>query len=125
MGSISYSQAIRPDTARIKKLVENSLLFDWVIRIEYAADSSESGWHQWDNTFFALRSADAVIDAITRCYTANLGHTIRINAEKLRPQTSMLFTVYNPDYLHQDTENLIEVAATRARKTQYEIHHTV
>jgi len=103
MGSSSYLQAIKPDTGKIRKLIESSLLFDWIIRIEFDRGESEYAcWEQWDQAFFALRTADSVIAALKACYTKNPDFTIRINAEKVRPQTSMYFTAYNPQYLHAE-----------------------
>ncbi len=104
MGSASHLLAIKPDTGKIKKLVESSLLFDWIIRIEFDSRESEhSCWKQWDQTFFALRSAESVIAALKACYTKYPDYTIRINAEKVRPQTRMYYTAYNPQYLHAES----------------------
>lgn len=97
MGSINYLQAIKPDVAKLRKLVENSLLSDWVVRVEFETGESESeDWQQWDDSFFAISSADPVLAAISDCYDKNPGYAIRINAEKFRPQTRMLFMVYKP-----------------------------
>jgi ribulose bisphosphate carboxylase small subunit len=103
MGSSSYLQAIKPDTGKIKKLIESGLLFDWIIRIEIDRGESEYAcWEQWDQAFFAVSSAESVIAALKACYTRNPDCTIRINAEKVRPQTRMYFTAYNPQYLHTE-----------------------
>jgi ribulose bisphosphate carboxylase small subunit len=103
MGSSSYAQAIKPDTGKLRKLIENSMQFDWVIRVEYASGDSEAAcWQQWDKTFFAVRTADAVLLAVTDCYKNNPASTIRICAEKVRPQTHMLYTVYQPRSLAAD-----------------------
>jgi len=103
MGSSSYLQAIKPDTGKINNLIESSLLFDWIIRIEFHRRGSEyTCWEQWDQTFFALRAAESVIAAVKTCYSRNPDCTIRIYAEKVRPQTRMYFTVYNPQYLHTE-----------------------
>lgn len=105
MGSVNYSQAIKPDIAKVRKLIENSLLADWVLRIEYDSGEHESdSWRQWDETFFALRSADSVLDALKVCYSKFSDRVIRINAEKIRPRTRMLYTVYNPQYLSELTD---------------------
>lgn len=112
MGSVNYAQAIKPDTAHIKKLIENSLLGDWIIRIEY--ESREQGsrcWQQWENAFFALRSADDVIAAIRDCYSGNADCAIRINAEKIQPQTRMLNTIYNPHFLQSDSEMETDISS--------------
>ena len=103
MGSVSYTQAIRPDTGKLRKLIENSLRFDWIIRIEYASGECDAtGWQQWGKTFFAIRSAEAILIAVTDCYQNNTDCTIRINAEKIRPQTRMLYTIYQPRYRFTD-----------------------
>ena len=115
MGSINYSQAIRPDKAYLKKLIENSLLADWAIRIEYQGGTSNaSSWQIWDKTFFAIRSAEAVLIAILDCYAKHPKSTIRIKAEKFLPQSMMMYTVYNPEYLPAETD-LAPHRATRQR----------
>lgn len=49
MGSADYLQAIKTDMGKIKKMVEKSLLSDWVIRVEYmSAGSSSDSWQQWE-----------------------------------------------------------------------------
>jgi len=103
MGSLSYEQAIKPDAGKLRKLIESSLQFDWIIRVEYA--SGNTGlvcWQQWDKTFFAIRAADAVLLAVTDCYKNNPASTIRLSAEKVRPQTHLLYTVYQPRSLAAD-----------------------
>jgi ribulose bisphosphate carboxylase small subunit len=113
VGTINYLQAIKPDTAYIKKIIENSLLSDWAIRIEYQELESELAcWQLWDNTFFALRSANTVVESLMKCYTKNPKCTIRINAEKFSPQSNMLFTVYNPSFAPAETEYKPQVART-------------
>jgi len=97
MGSINYFRAIRPDTGQIRKLIENSLLFDWMITIEYVNGNSESAfWQQWEKSFFALKSAEPVIVALMDCYNKNPGFVIRLSAEKFRPHTRMVHTIYKP-----------------------------
>jgi ribulose bisphosphate carboxylase small subunit len=104
VGSINHSQAIRPDTAYLKKIIESSLLAEWAIRIEYQSGESETKcWQLWDETYFAIRSARPVIEALLDCYTKNPKSIIRLCAEKFRPQSRMLYTVYNPTYLPADT----------------------
>jgi len=94
VGSINHSQAIRPDTAYLRKIIESSLLADWAISIEYQSNEAGiSGWQRWDKAFFAIRSAKPVLEAL-----------IRISAEKFRPHTRMIYTVYNPRYLPAETE---------------------
>lgn len=97
MGSADYLQAIKPDMGKLRKLVETSLLSDWIIRVEYmSAGSTAECWEQWGQSLFALKSADTVLAALKACYTNRPGCVIRINAEKVRPQTRMLYTAYRP-----------------------------
>jgi ribulose bisphosphate carboxylase small subunit len=119
MGSSSYLQAIKPDTGKIKKLIESSLLFDWIIRIEINRGKSEyTCWEQWDQAFFALRAAESVIDALNSCYTKNPDCTIRINAEKVRPQARLYFTAYHPRHLHSEPTLESRTSALRYTGTQ-------
>jgi ribulose bisphosphate carboxylase small subunit len=100
VGSINHSQAIRPDTAYLKKIIDSSLLADWAIRIEYQSDeTATTSWELWDKAYFAIRSAKPVLEALLACYTKHPRSTIRISAEKFRPQTRLIYTVYNPQYL--------------------------
>ena len=104
MGTINYSQAIQPDTAYIKKIIENSLLSDWTIRIEYLShDAETAGWQLWDKTFFALRSARPVMTALVVCYEKHSSGAIRIAAEKFRPQTRLIYMVCTPYLLPEET----------------------
>lgn len=105
MGTINYLQAIKPDTAYIKKIINNSLLFNWAIRIEYQDVKSGSGnWELWDKTFFAVRSATPVIESLMKCYLKHSGSVIRLNAEIFRPQSQLFYTVYNPCFVPGETE---------------------
>ena len=105
MGTINYLQAIKPDTAYIRKIINTSLLYDWTIRIEFQEINSASvRWTLWEQTFFALRSADPVLESLMTCYNNNLNQTIRINAEKTRPQCQLLLTVYNPEFIQSETQ---------------------
>jgi ribulose bisphosphate carboxylase small subunit len=115
VGSINYSQAIRPDRAYIKKIIESSLLADWAISIEYECGESHlSNWRVWGETCFAITSAKPVIDALLDCYAKNPRSTIRINAEKFCPKTRLLYTVYNPQYLNAETELTTETATRQS-----------
>lgn len=119
MGTINYLQAIKPDTAYINKIIENSLLSDWAIRIEFREVEAESArWQLWDITFFALRSAIPVLESLMKCYTKNPKCTIRINAEKFRPQSRLLYTVYNPSLVPSDAQCKPQAAHTRLLREQ-------
>lgn len=115
MGSINYSQAIRPDTGYIKKIIEASLLGDWAIRIEYECGEFDiTDWREWGKTCFAITSAKPVIDALLDCYNKHPNSTIRINAEKFCPQTRLIYTAYNPQYLTTVIEPRTETPARQS-----------
>jgi ribulose bisphosphate carboxylase small subunit len=114
VGSINYLRAIRPDTAYLKKIIENSLLSNWAISIEYQIGETDTTiWQLWDKTYFAIRSAEAVLDSLIDCYTKHSRCAIRINAEKYHPQSRILYTVYNPQYLPADTDIKPQTASRR------------
>lgn len=116
MGSANYSQAIRPDTAYINKIIENSLLSDWSIRIEHHTGGIDTaGWRLWNKAFFAIRSAEAVLESLLDCYSKHPRSSIRIHAEKFHPQCRVLYTVYNPAFLPSDTDLTAQVATSRFR----------
>jgi len=119
MGAADYLQAIKPDTAKLRKIIENGLLFDWIIRIEYAGEQSNcDNWLQWKEAQFAIRSAEPVLAALKQCYQKHPNCMIRINAEKVRPQTSMLYTVYNPRYVTADDISTNISASSQAIETK-------
>lgn len=82
----------------VENFVEQSLLGDWVIRVEYSGRNAQgqTDWLQWDSTFFAIASADDVMQAIDSCYAYFPEREIRISAEKIRPATRMVYSVYRP-----------------------------
>jgi len=116
VGSVNYSQAIRPDTAYIKKIIENGLLCDWAISIEYHTSGIETaGWQLWNKTFFAVRSAEAVLESLLDCHAKHPRRSIRINAEKYRPQCRVLYTAYNPEHLPGDTDLTLQTETSTFR----------
>ena len=120
MGTINYLQAIKPDTAHIRKIIENSLLCDWAIKIEYLDMESEiATWQTWDKTWFAVNSARPVLESLANCYKANPRFIIRIHAEKFRPQSTLLFCVYNPSHLLAEKDNLHSDAPDGRRPRQH------
>lgn len=121
MGSINYLHAIKPDIAYLKKIIENSLLSDWVIRIEYQSDKPDTDcWQLWGKAFFAIRSAEVVLARLLDCHTKNPESSIRLSAEKFRPQSRVLYTVYNPRLLPPETDFKTQTSAgQRLREHDY------
>lgn len=117
MGSINYLHAIKPDTAYLKKIIESSLLSDWAIHIEHHNGMSDTtDWQLWDKVFFAIRSAETVMTALMDCYKRHPKSLIRIRAEKFRPQTRILYTVYDPQLLPADTSLATQPAAGQSHR---------
>ncbi len=90
-----------PSVADVKKLVEDSLTHDWILRIEHFAPCADQAaheqWMQWGDSLFAVRDASSVIDSIVACRTSHPKHTIRLNAEKVRPRCQLYYWVYTPE----------------------------
>jgi len=119
VGSINYLQAIKPDTAYLKKIIETSLLSDWAIRIEYQSPEFETNsWLLWEKTFFAIRTAESVLAALLDCYTRHPKSSIRLNAEKYRPRSRILYTVYDPQLLPAEPEFKSQTS-TRQRNREH------
>jgi len=124
MGLSELIQTPCLDTDRLKAVIEDSLLFDWIIRIECGCSRFESScWQQWGEPFFAIRSADAVIDVLTECLARYPDRSIRLNAQKIQPDTKILYTVYKPSLLDLYADNPVEIAhnnnATHTEKAVY------
>ena len=90
-----------PSVAELKQLVENSLMHDWILRIEHIgpvkSKTVRTQWQQWGDSMFALTDASSVVDGIVACSASNPGHTIRLNAEKVNPRTQMYYPVFRPE----------------------------
>ena len=96
-------QAVQPLTqlpiagrlAEVKQLVSKYLCGDCVVRIEHTPRVVDRHvrWQQWGQTFFAIKDADPVIDAIVAARARYPTHTIRLCAERLQPQSRLVFWV--------------------------------
>ena len=81
----------------VESLIGQSLFGDWVLRIEHfgTEQQSNSQWKQWGDAFFAVRETEPVIQALVACHASNPNHSIRIYAEKIRPETRLIYSVYD------------------------------
>lgn len=100
----------------IEEMIDQSLLCDWVIRVEYSGINPEgqNDWLQWGSTLFAIGSADDVMEAIDACHANYPREEIRLYAEKLQPQMRMLYSVYRAEECGKYDESLFHVAAEAA-----------
>jgi len=81
----------------VESLIGQSLFGDWLLRIEHAGTEpqSSSNWKQWDDVFFAIKDTEPVMQALFACHASHPSHSIRIYAEKIRPETRMIYSVYD------------------------------
>ena len=104
----------------IENFIDQSLLGDWVIRVEYSGNNSkkQTGWIQWGSTLFAIRSPDEVMDAIDACHSSFPEQEIRIYAEKVRPEMRMVYNVYRSTESgsHDETPVSVNVASEAANQ---------
>lgn len=102
----------------IEDFIGQSLLGDWIIRVEYAKNNSQGqlSWFQWGSTMFAIKSPADVMEAIDDCHANYPEQEIRIHAEKVRPEMRMVYSVYRASESslnHQATVNVPSQAANQ------------
>ncbi|MEW5755744.1 MAG: ribulose bisphosphate carboxylase small subunit [Pseudomonadota bacterium] len=83
----------------VEQLIGQNLCGDWILRIEHAACDADPylRWQPWGDPFFAVNSSAPVIAAIRSCRVKLPKDSIRLCAEKLRPQTRLIYWVHTPD----------------------------
>ena len=81
--------------AEVSQLVSKYLRGDCVVRIDHTPRvvDRDVRWQQWGQTFYAIRDAGPVIDAIVACRARYPTRTIRVCAERLQPQSRLVFWV--------------------------------
>lgn len=81
--------------AELEQMVVEHLHGDWVVRIEHTPRVMDyhDGWKQWGKALFPVGDPARVIDAISGCRNRHPAHTIRLCAEKLRPQARLVLRV--------------------------------
>jgi len=84
---------------KVENLVQQSLRGDWIIRIQYGewTSTDEYRWQQWKSPFFALKDASALNEDILACRMCFPLHPIRLYAEKVRPESRFIYTIYMPN----------------------------
>ena len=96
-------QVVKPAThlpstgkmAEVRKLISDYLCGNCSVRIEHTPRIVDRHvhWDQWGEAFFALKDATPVIDGIVACRAEHPDHTIRLCAERLHPQSRLVFWV--------------------------------
>lgn len=102
----------------IKNFIDQSLLGDWIIRVEYARNNSQGqlSWYQWGSTMFAIKSSADVLEAIDGCHASYPAQEIRIHAEKVRPETRLVYSVYNSAELDLKDEASVSLESEAANQ---------
>jgi len=112
-----------PSVAEVKKLVEDSLTHDWILRVEHigpgAGDAKRAQWQQWGDSLFAVTDASSVVDGIVSCRYSNPQHAIRLNAEKVKPRTQIYFPVYRPEQQGSEARIINRAAAVSSLINEY------
>ncbi|MGD8560285.1 MAG: ribulose bisphosphate carboxylase small subunit [Gammaproteobacteria bacterium] len=84
----------------LEEFIGRSLLGDWMIRIEHKGDNEPPyhRWQQWGDMLFAITRPDSVMEAIYACRSSYPAHAIRIYAEKVWPESRMIYRIHEtPD----------------------------
>lgn len=102
----------------IENFVDQSLLGDWVIRVEYSGKNpqGEIDWVQWGPTMFAIKSSCDVMKEIDACHANYPAKEIRIYAEKVLPEMRMAYSVYRPVELGINDKVSESIAAEAANQ---------
>lgn len=100
----------------LENFIDQSLLGDWIIRVEYSGNNSQGqkAWAQWGSTMFAVKSPDEVMQAIDACHANYPAKEIRLYAEKVRPETRMIYSVYRSSESVLEDEVCVNVAPVAA-----------
>lgn len=85
---------------KIGQLIQHSLCGDWILRIEHTQNASSHHvvWQQWNTPFFAIANPEPVINSIEICRDTYPTHTIRLYAEKIRPEVRLVYWIHQPRY---------------------------
>jgi ribulose bisphosphate carboxylase small subunit len=81
-----------------------------MIRIEHKGDHEPpySNWQQWGDMLFAITRPDSVMEAIYACRSNHPGHAIRIYAEKVWPESRLIYRIHDtpsPGHKQQQSES--------------------
>lgn len=95
-----YSHLSQNVMSDVRLIIENHLLHDWAINIEYTYDAqfTSNSWNKWGVTFFKISNYSGVIDAIFSCHVNNPLSSIRLYAERFSPASSFYFCICSARY---------------------------
>ena len=86
-------KAVKKDLGQIRDIIENSLLYDWAINIEYAVmtKANKVAWSKWDKTFFAITDSDPVLEKIMECCRNNPDCSMKLVCEHFCPDYQLIY----------------------------------
>lgn len=96
------SQKVMSDVTYV---IENHLLYDWAISVEYTDDIEylNTKWNRWGDTVFKIKNSSGVIDNIFSCHTSNPLYAIRLHAERFSPTSSFDFLICSASYNQENS----------------------
>ena len=80
---------------QIKELVEDSFMHDWVIRVQYALNSTPESvnWETWDESFFAIKDSTPLLEKIIECCSNNPDCSMRLICEHFNPDCRFVYSI--------------------------------
>ena len=106
-----------PDLDEVRTLICGSLCPDWVVRIEHRPSGADADglWRSWGRPGFARRDPDPLLDDIHACHTTHPKHEIRLCAERWRPESRLLYSIFQPVPGHTPPPALLERSSRWSR----------
>lgn len=97
------SQKVMSDVTYV---VENCLLFEWAINVEYTDDIEylNTSWNKWGKTLYKINNSSAVIDNIFLCHSSNPLCAMRLHAERFSPDACFDFLICSASYNRQNSD---------------------
>lgn len=97
------SQKVMSDVIYV---IENHLLHDWAISIEYTDDIQylNTSWDRWGKVFYKIVNSSGLIDAIFRCHASNPLSAMRLHAERFNPASRFDFLICRASYNKENSD---------------------
>lgn len=88
-----------PHLEEVSALLRDHLQGDWTVRIEHLnpRDRLRTLWRSWGRSQYVRHGTEALMDNILECHLAHPQHAIRLCAERLRPETRLVYWIYDAD----------------------------
>ena len=96
LNSNKPNSRIRADLIDAARFINNHLLHDWVVRVQYCdtVNSRYTRWRQWGETFYAIDTPMTVVGAVQECRVYFPGHAIQLHAERYNPTVQFKYHVF-------------------------------